>query len=95
MSDDEAPRHGARFRFDLEEASGRRARYRVVITTPGAQHEAQASVSPDEVCVGSYDGSVDDWVQKSAVAFLEVVARAFHEDTGWPRRVQRWRQPRD
>jgi len=95
MSDDEAPHHGARFRFDLEEASGSRARYRVVITTPGAQHHAEATVSPEAVRVGSYDGTVEDWAQKSAVAFLEVVARAFHEDTGWPRRVQRWRQARD
>lgn len=95
MSDDEAPRHGARFRFELATTSGAAARYRVVITTADARRHADAEVTPDTVRVGSYDGAVEPWAQKSAVAFLEVLARSFDEEIGWPRRVQRWRQARD
>lgn len=95
MSDDEAPRHGARFLFELAEVRGSEARYRVAITTPEARSHADAVVTPDTVRVGGYDGAVEPWAQKSAVAFLEVVARAFDDEIGWPRRVQRWRQARD
>lgn len=95
----DAPAHGARFRFDLVEASGSTAIYRVLVTASSARATAQARVSAPmvnaRVQVGPYEGAIEPWAARTVVAFLEVLARSFDEETGWPRRIERWRKERD
>lgn len=94
MTDLERPSHGARFGFELLEAQGARARYRVTVAWETAQAEAEAIVTDSSTSLGAFDTPPEAWAAKSALAFLEVLQRGYDEEAGWPRRLQRWRQQR-
>ncbi len=92
MSDVERPQNGARFSFELLESEAGRARYRVTVVSDTDPAIATAIVTPDRVDLSAFEGPIDAWGAKSALAFLEVVRRGWDEEAGWPKRLQRWRQ---
>lgn len=93
-ADQQAPAHGARFLFELIEDEGDRARYRIEIATTGGSARADVQLGPGLAELGAFDAPVEPWAAEAALAFAKLLARGRDEETGWPRRLHRWRSPR-
>jgi hypothetical protein len=98
-ADRQAPAHGARFSFELLGGEGDHARYRIEIATQGGSASGEARVGAGEAGLGeaelgTFDGPVEPWAVETALAFAKVLARSRDDETGWPRRLHRWRAPR-
>lgn len=91
------PASGGRFDARLLEHDDREARFQVEVGTPEGRWSARAAVSATdgtvEISQWSGPGNAPEWL----VGYLRAALRAAfrgHADTGWPRRITRWREER-
>lgn len=85
------PSKGGRVRMKLLGAAEDGASYRVTLSSEQRHWEADWWIGVQRNLRGSFSESPPDWLLK----FFEALARTLyrqHADSGWPRRVTRWRE---
>ncbi|MBK8172917.1 MAG: hypothetical protein IPK60_21645 [Sandaracinaceae bacterium] len=94
------PDHGARLLFERLSVDDARVTYRVTVALAETSHVCEIAIARSDGAISFAEwtaGTPDAWSVDSARAFLKTIY-ASHKDAApadWPRKLRRWRAPRD
>ncbi len=86
------PENGTRFEFVLQESDGERARYRCAVLRSEGEWSIDLELSAGEVLAVAEPAGLPAESRAQLVSLARVLAKKADESP-WPRRVLRWRQP--
>lgn len=88
-------RYGTRFELVLQQSEGTaRAVYRAVVRRPGSPsgQQAMVEITPAGARIVSGGENLEPALASQLLAIARTIGKRA-EETSWPRRIHRWRQP--